>query len=183
VGRNITIEFRWAEGKYDRLRELAAEMVRSKVDVVVTHGAPGALAAKEATTTIPIVVTAVGDILAFGLVKNLSLPGGNLSGSTFFNPELTAKGLELLKKAVPPFVRVAPLSNPDNPINGAIVHAMEQTARSLKVDLRRFHARRPAELEPTFSEMVRAKVGGIVVHEDTTLLANAKAIALLTETQ
>ena len=176
-GRNILIEFRWADGHYDRLPELATELVRLNVNVIVTHGAAGAVAAKQATTTIPIVIAATGDILALGLVQSLAQPGGNITGSTFFNPELAAKRLELLKEAIPPLSRAGLVSNPNNPINGSIVQAMEETARSLKVELRQFETRGPSQLESTFSAMVRARVGGIVIHEDTILLANAKPIA------
>jgi len=176
-GQNILIEFRWADGHYDRLPELAAQLVRLNVDVMVTHGGAGALAAKQATTTIPIVVAATGDILALGLVQSLSQPGGNITGMTFFNPELAAKRLELLKEAIPLLSKVGLVSNPDNPMNGSIVQAMEQTARFLKVELRQFETRGPSALEGTFSAMVRARVGGIVIHEDTILLANARPIA------
>jgi putative tryptophan/tyrosine transport system substrate-binding protein len=96
-GKDIVIEFRWAEGQYDRLPGLAAELVRMNVDVIVTHAAPGAFAAKQATSTIPIVITAIADLAAFGLVKSLARPGGNLTGLSFFNAELTGKRLELLK--------------------------------------------------------------------------------------
>jgi putative ABC transport system substrate-binding protein len=85
-GKNITVESRWAEDKYDRLLDLAAELVRLKVDLIVTHGTPGALAAQRATTTIPIVMAAVGDAVATGLVANIARPGGNITGSTFFSP-------------------------------------------------------------------------------------------------
>jgi len=100
-GRNMLIEFRWAEGNYDRLPALAEELVRLNVDVLVTHASPGALAAKRATSKIPIVITAVGDMLALDLVSSLSRPGGNITGLSIFNPELAAKRLELLKEAFP----------------------------------------------------------------------------------
>ena len=100
-GKNLAIEYRWAEGKYDRLPDLAAELVRLKVDLIVTHGAPGSLAAKQATRTIPIVMAIVGDVVATGLVTSIPRPGGNVTGSTFFFPELSAKRVELLKEAVP----------------------------------------------------------------------------------
>src|SRR5499433_3778331 len=125
--------------------------VRLNVNVIVTHGAAGAVAAKQATTTIPIVIAATGDILALGLVQSLAQPGGNITGSTFFNPELAAKRLELLKEAIPLLSRAALVSNPNNPINGSIVLAMEETARSLKVELRPFETRGPSQLESTFS--------------------------------
>src|SRR6516164_6972514 len=99
-GKNILIEKRWAEGNYDRLPELAAELVALNVDVLVTYATPGALAAKRATTTIPIVVAVTADAIRSGLVPSLSRPGGNLTGQTFFHPELNAKRLELLKEAL-----------------------------------------------------------------------------------
>ena len=90
-GTNITVEYRWAEGRYERLPELAAELVRSNVDLIVTHGTPGSLAAKRATTTIPIVMANIGDPVATGVVASIARPDGNITGQTFFNPELRAK--------------------------------------------------------------------------------------------
>ena len=100
-GRNVVIEYRWADGKYDRLPALFAELIGLRVDVIVTHGTPGGMAAKQATSTIPIVMAAVGDALGSGLVSSLARPGGNVTGLTFFQPELLAKRLELLKEAMP----------------------------------------------------------------------------------
>src|SRR5439155_12152934 len=101
-GKNIVIEYRWAEGKYDRLPDLVAELVALKVDVIVTAGGTApALAAKQATTTIPIVMAGVGDAVAAGLVSSLARPGGNVTGVTDLEPELAAKRLELLKEAIP----------------------------------------------------------------------------------
>jgi ABC-type uncharacterized transport system substrate-binding protein len=113
-GNDIVIEFRWAEGRYDKLPALAAELVRLNVDVIVTHRVPGAIAAKQATSTIPIVITAASDLLAFGLVESLARPGGNLTGSSFFNAELVAKRLELLKELAPSLAKAAALLNADN---------------------------------------------------------------------
>jgi putative ABC transport system substrate-binding protein len=100
-GTNIGIEFRWAEGNYDRLPQLVAELVATNVDVLITHGTPGTRAAKQATITIPIVMAISGDAIATGLVSNLARPEANLTGSTFFLPQLNAKRLELLKEACP----------------------------------------------------------------------------------
>src|SRR5262249_52753470 len=119
-GKTIVIEYRWAEGKYARLPELAAELVRRKVDVLVTHGVPGTLAAKRVTTTIPIVIAAVGDAVASGLVGSLARPEANLTGLSYFLPELTAKRLEVLKEAFPPIAPGAPLVNPSHPPNGPV---------------------------------------------------------------
>src|SRR4051812_35548144 len=108
-GRHLSIEFRWAEGNYDRLPALAEELLRLNIDVLVTHGAAGALAAKKATSTTPIVITAVGDMLTLGLVSSLSRPGGNVTGLSLFTAELSAKRLELIKEAVPSVTRMAML--------------------------------------------------------------------------
>src|SRR5262245_32465554 len=116
-GRNIVIEYRWAEGRYDRLAEFAAELVKLNVDVLVTHSTPGALATKQATSTIPIVVAAVGDPVDRGLVVSLARPGGNLTGLTYFDVEVHAKRLELTKEAIPTLTRVASFVNPANSAN------------------------------------------------------------------
>jgi putative ABC transport system substrate-binding protein len=120
-GKNFVVEYRWAEGNYDLLPQLAAELVRLNVDVLVTYATPGGLAAKQATTTIPIVLIIAGDAIITGLVASLSHPGGNLTGQTFFGPELAAKRLELLKEAVPDSRRVAVLVQPANPAIGRLL--------------------------------------------------------------
>jgi len=117
-GQNIVIEPRWAEGKYDRYAELTAELVRSKVDVLVTVGAAGSQAAKRATKTIPIVMTVVNDPLGGGLVESLAHPGGNLTGLSMMAPDLVGKQLQVLAEIVPKLSRVAILSNPDSPGSG-----------------------------------------------------------------
>jgi putative tryptophan/tyrosine transport system substrate-binding protein len=175
-GKNIVIEYRWAEGKYDRLPNLVAELVALKVDVIVTTGGtPPALAAKHATTTIPIVTTGVGD--AVGLVASLARPGGNITGLTDFVPELHAKRLELLKEAVPRIGRVAFLVNPDNRSTQTALDPLESTARSLKVELQKVEVRRPDELERAFSAMAERRVDAVVTAQDALLNANVKVIA------
>ena len=124
-GTNLLIEYRWAEGNYERLRGLADELVRLKVDVLVTHATPGALAAKSATSTITIVLAAVGDPLALGLVSSLRVPAGNITGLSTFTPELAAKRLELLKEAVPSLTKAALLYNPDNPLSQLVLQEIE----------------------------------------------------------
>ncbi len=116
-GHNILIEYRWAEGRYDRFPEFAAELVRLKVDVFLTAGTPGALAAKQATQTIPIVMALSGDAVGTGLVQSLARPGGNITGLTRMTRDLDGKRLELLKEIVPSLSRVATLLNPANPIS------------------------------------------------------------------
>ena len=152
-GRNVVIEYRWADGQYERLPALFAEIVRLNVNVIVTHGTPGALAAKQVTNTIPVVVAAVGDAEASGVVGSLARPGGNLTGLTFFNPELAAKRLELLKETLPGLTDVGVLLNPVNPINEPIVPTMRRTAEPLKLNLQQFGVRGPAEFEAAFAAM------------------------------
>lgn len=176
-GRNLMIEFRWARGKIERLPELAAELVRLKPDVLVTHGPPGALAAKRATETIPIVMGVVGDPVALGLVVSLARPGGNVTGSTFFVPELNAKRIEILKEAFPRLTRVGVLLKRDNPANASLLQAMGDTAQALKVQLQAVEVRDPVDLDPAVTTLVRAHVGAIAVQEEAMLIAEAARIA------
>jgi putative ABC transport system substrate-binding protein len=183
-GRNIVIEFRWAEGKYDRLPELAAALVRLKVDVIVTSGTPGTRAAKRATATIPIVMAEIGgDPVASGIFASLARPGGNLTGSTFFSPELSAKRLELLKETVPRITQAGVLVNPDNPARRPLIQAVEIRARLLKVGLRQFEARGPNEFGSAFSAMAKSRVDAIVIQEDAMFNVNARAVANLAAKQ
>ena len=177
-GRNLVVEFRWAEGNYDRLPALAEELLRLNIDVLVTHGAAGALAAKKATSTIPIVITAVGDMLALGLVSSLARPGGNVTGLSLFAAELTAKRLELIKEAVPSVTRVAILLNPGNASTQFVLSETEATAKGAGVELRAFEARQPSDFSRVFAAMADQQVGALVIHEDTLLNANANALAI-----
>ena len=176
-GRNIVIEPRWAEGNYDRLPELAAELVRLNVDVIVTSGTPATLAAKQATSTIPIVVAAVGDAVAAGIVGSLARPGGNITGTSFFSPELMSKRLELLKEALPGATRMAFLQNSANSGARADYQAMETAAKALKVDLRSVPVAGLAGFGRAFAAMAEQQVNGVVIQEDSLLNANAKAVA------
>jgi putative tryptophan/tyrosine transport system substrate-binding protein len=177
-GRDYVIEYRWANGHYDRLPALLAELIASKVDVIVAHGTPGALAAKRATATIPVVVAAVGDVLGSGIVSSLSRPGGNITGSTFFQPELAAKRLELLKEAMPDITKVGILLNLTNPMNVPVLPQMNEVAGSRKVVLRQFDARGPADFEGVVEAMA-ASVDAFVILDDATLIAGAPAVAKL----
>ena len=180
-GRNIVIEFRFAQGQYERLPELAAELVRLKVDVIVTHSAPGALAAKQATSVnpIPVVMTNVGDAVGSGIVASLAHPGGNITGDTFYVTELVAKRLEILKDAIPRVKRVAMLVNPDNAAMGQYLSATEVAARELNLALSTHHARSPRDLDDAFAAMKKASVDALTVVEDVVLIANFKKIAEL----
>jgi putative ABC transport system substrate-binding protein len=182
-GQNLVIEFRWAEGKYERLPELATELVRLKPDVLVTHGVPGTLAAKRATDTIPIVIGVVGEAVAIGAVDSLARPGGNVTGLSFFVPELNAKRLEILKEAFPRLSRVGVLLNRENPVNTIVLKTMENTAQALRIQLQSVEARDAADVEHAVSTLVTRRAGAIAVQDDAMLLAQAERIADLARKQ
>jgi putative tryptophan/tyrosine transport system substrate-binding protein len=178
-GKSILIEYRFAQGQYDRLPELAAELVKLNVNVIVTHSVPGALAAKEATAAshIPVVMTNVSDAIGAGIVASLARPGGNVTGDTFFVPELAAKRLELLKDANPGLHRVGVLVNPDNAATSQALLAMDVAGKWLNVAVIRFDVRRPADLDGAFAAMTRQNVGAVAVIEDIVLIQNHRKIA------
>ena len=178
-GKDIVIEYRWAEGKYEHLPELAAELVRLDVRVIVTHGTPGSLAAKRATTTVPIVMAITGDAVATGLVQSIARPGANITGSTFFFPELNAKRLELIKEAVPHIRRVGVLLNPDNLSHAPALKAMEEAAKSLRLEIHPFAVTDPGQFASAFSTMIEKQMEAVEVVDDRMLYANGKTIANL----
>jgi putative ABC transport system substrate-binding protein len=178
-GKNVIFDFRWADEDYDRLPSLAADLLRLKVDLLVTYGTPASLAAKHATTTIPIVMVHSGDAVAAGIVASLARPGGNLTGSTYFLPELMAKRLELLKDAVPRISKVAILVKPDNPFFAPAIRALEAAADALKIRLQQFEAGAPSEFEAAFSAMSKSRVDAVVILEDAVFVAHVKTIAEL----
>jgi putative tryptophan/tyrosine transport system substrate-binding protein len=177
-GTNLLIEYRWAQGDYERLRELMDELVRSNVDVIVTHGTPAALIAKQATATIPVVVALLGDPVASGIVASVARPGGNITGQSFFSPELAAKRIELLKELTPQVARIAVLMNPGNPVvMGAELQAMENTAKSLKVEIQQVLVREPNEFERAFDQVQDGPAVAVAITDDSMLIANMRAIA------
>ena len=180
-GKNVTLESRWAESDYQRLPVLAAELLRLNVDLILTHGTPGAQAAKKATSTVPIVVAVMGDPQATGVVQNLARPGSNLTGTTFFFPELNAKRIQILKEAVPNMKRIAVLLNDANPGNVVTFDAMAQTARSIGVEAIRVVAHSANDLEAAFTEMRKARADAVALYEDPLFLAEAPRLAALAE--
>ena len=176
-GKNLVIEFRWADGNYDRLPVLASELVRLKIDVLVTAGSPGTLAARRATTTIPIVMAVTGDAVSAGLVSSLAQPGGNVTESTLFGPEHNVKRLELLKEVMPRLARAAFLFNPDNPSSVTENREIESAAKSMKLEISYFEARKPAEFDAAFKAMAKRQAGAVVVTDDAMLNSNSKRIA------
>jgi putative tryptophan/tyrosine transport system substrate-binding protein len=178
-GSDLIVEYRWADSDYARLPALLAELISLKVDVILTHGTAGGMAAKQATSTIPIVIAVVGDAVASGLVASLARPGGNVTGLTFFQPELNAKRLELLKETVPDLMDVGVLLNPNNQMNEPVLPQVANVAQSLGIRLHQFNAREPREFEAAFTDMKAKQVRAFVVFDDAMLVGNAKAIAAL----
>jgi putative ABC transport system substrate-binding protein len=176
-GKNIAIEVRSADGKYDRLPELAAELVKLKVDVIVAFGSKAVSAATRATATIPIVDPSMGDPVASGLATSLARPGGNVTGLGQFSGEAGAKRLELLKEAVPRITRVAVLINPANTSSPQQVQAMRVTADALQLELQALEVRNAKEIGPTFAAMAQGRIEAIVVATDTLFRVNHIEIA------
>ena len=165
-GRSVVIEYRDAEGKYDRLPARAAELVALKVDVIVAADTPAALAAKQATRTLPIVFIGAGDPVTIGLVTSLARPGGNVTGLSLLAPELVGKRLELLKQAVPGVGRVAALWQPGfvgERTEKDMLKEVEVAARALGVRLQFVEARGPADFDRAFSDMTRARADALTV--------------------
>jgi putative ABC transport system substrate-binding protein len=178
-GANIIIEYRWAEGRYERLSELAAELVRFNVDLIVTHATPGSLAAKGATTKIPIVVAVIGDPVASGIVASIARPGGNITGQSFFNAELRAKRIEFLKELMPRLTQVAVILNADNPATGSEFQVMQATAQSLNIKLQPFQLRGPSELVSAVERMEQSGMEAVETGDDPLSTGNAGVIAAL----
>jgi putative ABC transport system substrate-binding protein len=178
--QSIAIEYRYADGLLDRLPGLAAELVRLEVDVIVAAPAAAAVAAKNATATIPIVMSGVGLPVQLGLIANLARPGGNVSGVAFdAGSEMYTKGLELLKDVVPRARRIAALWNPSNPARAAATDAVNSAARSIGMQLLNLEARAPAEIDAAFASMVKERVGALLVVADALFAAHRERIAQL----
>jgi putative tryptophan/tyrosine transport system substrate-binding protein len=178
-GKNIAIVYQFAEGDYDRLPALASELVTLKVDTIVTHSTPGARAAKQATSTIPIVVTAAADLVSSGLVPSIARPGGNLTGLTFFFAEICAKRVELIKEAVPGATRLGVLVNPANPSGEMALTAMARAAGSLQVELLPVKVIAPDDIAGAFAMLVSRGAQALTFIEDPLLISNAPYIAQL----
>ena len=170
-GRNIVIELPYTEGKLDRLPDVAAELVRLKVEVMVTTGTTGALAAKEATSTIPIVMTTGADPVAIGLIASLARPGGNITGLTSVSTDLAGKRLELLKETVPRLTRVGILWNPADPGSTAVFKETETVARSLGVQVQSLEVRSPNDFESAFKAATGGRAHALIIVQ--TALINA----------
>ena len=178
-GRDFAIETRFADGKPERLPELAEQLVRKRVDVLLVGSTPGALAAKKATSTIPIVMVTTGDPVGGGLVASLARPGGNLTGVTALGEVLTVKRLELLKEAVPRVTRVAVLTNPASPYTVSFLRERESAARALGVQLQVLQAQDPTKLEQAFAAMAGERAGALMVLTDVMFINHRRRIVEL----
>jgi putative ABC transport system substrate-binding protein len=179
-GKNIAIEYRWAEGKIERLPDLAAELVRLRVNVIVAGGSPGIRAAKNATSAIPIVFAGLGtDPVEIGFVASLARPGGNITGVGTGGPELYGKRLELLKEAVPGLSRAGYLRNPDNPasrLTGKEIHA---AAQALGLQIQILEVRKADDLDDAFQAARRAQAGGLIVAQTPPINTELKRVVNL----
>jgi putative tryptophan/tyrosine transport system substrate-binding protein len=162
-GRNVAIEYHWAEGQYDRLPALAADLVRAQVAVLAATSTPAAIAAKAATTTVPIVFTTSSDPVQLGLAASLSRPGGNLTGATQLNIEVTPKRLEILHELVPAAKVFALLVNPTNPYAGILSQNLQAAAGTLGLQLNILHASTEQELDTVFATWIQSRSGGLVI--------------------
>jgi putative tryptophan/tyrosine transport system substrate-binding protein len=180
-GRNVIIEYRWAEGRNDRLPALAAELVRLPVNVIVCAGStPAAIAAKAAITTTPIVFTTSGDPVQIGLVASLSRPGGNLTGVTTLNVEIEAKRLEVLHELVPRATIIAGLVNPTNPSSETETRDLQTAARTLGLTLHVLHASTEQEIDTAFMTLVQLRAGALLIGADALFNSLSEQLAVLT---
>jgi ABC-type uncharacterized transport system substrate-binding protein len=176
-GQNVIFEPRWGDGQMGRLGGLAAELVDAKTDILVTAGSEAALAAKQVTSSIPIVTATGGDPVAMGLAASLARPGGNVTGVISLIGELTGKRLELLKQLVPRASRVAFLRDPDNRSSALSLRDGERVAKSVGVVVQSFGVRGPGDLDAAFSAMKRARADAVILGENTVLIADRRRIA------
>jgi len=178
-GKNISFEYRSAEGNYARLPALVADLVQRKVDLIVTVGTAQTQAAKKATATIPIVMVGAADPVASGLVASLARPGGNVTGTSNISPPLMVKRLELLREVRPSIKRVGVLVNPSNPAQRLSAEAVEAAGKPLKIDVHRFEVKTHDEIAAAFAAMAKQHVEAVAVANDSILIANARVIAQL----
>ena len=178
-GKNLVVEARWAEGRYERLPALMADVVGRKVDILVTYSTPGAIAAKSATREVPIVVASMGDPIGSGLVPSLARPGGNLTGlSAGWNERIGGKWLELLKETVPRLSTVALIANPDNPAERELGEQLQAMAPMQHLKLEIIEVRSPEALDRAFKE-ARRRAQAVVVSGGTVAMVQRRQIAAL----
>ena len=178
-GQNVAIEYRWADGQYDRLPALAADLVRRQVAVIIAN-TPAVPAAKAAATTIPIVFQTGGDPVATGFVASLNRPDGNLTGVATLNVELGPKRLELLRELVPAATLIALLINPTNPNADAQTRGLQVAARTLRLELRVLHASDERDFDMAFATLIQLRAGALVIGPDALFITESERLAALT---
>jgi putative tryptophan/tyrosine transport system substrate-binding protein len=178
-GRNLTLDLRYPGEQYARLPELAAELVKLKVDVIATMGTPATQAAKNATKTIPIVMESLSDVVASGLVSNLARPGGNITGISGFSPELSGKRLELVREIVPRVERIGVLINRANPATAPNLRATEAAAQQMRIRLHIVDVRQPGDVPAAFDAVIRARSEALVLVADPLLFSETARITEL----
>jgi putative tryptophan/tyrosine transport system substrate-binding protein len=181
-GRNISFEYRFADGKDEALPKLAAELVQLRLDAILTDGTTATQAAKNATRTVPIVMAVSNDPLASGFVASLNRPGGNITGISVLAPELAGRRLQLLTEMVPGLGRVAVLLKPSNPSHAVLLTQMQTAAQSLNVELRVVEAAAPDKLESAFAAITAARAGALIVLADSMFFGQTPRLVALTAT-
>jgi putative ABC transport system substrate-binding protein len=177
--KNLKIEWRFADGRYESLPGMAAELVRLKVDMIFATGTPAIGAAQKSTTTIPIVMVDIADPVGAGFVKSLANPGGNITGLSNLNVDISPKLLEMLISMVPKLSRVAVLVNPANPSTALVLKSVQAAAQRVKVMVQPVEAQTPQEIEKAFSAMARGKAGAVIVPREALFLQQMRLIAEL----
>jgi putative tryptophan/tyrosine transport system substrate-binding protein len=179
-GQNVAVEYRWAQGQYDRFAEFAAEFIRRQVAVIAaTGGEPSPQSAKAATQTIPIVFTANGDPISEGLVASLRRPEGNVTGITIFGPAAVTKRVQLMEQLVPQATTIAYLMNPNHPSGDIELSAAQTAARSLRKEMLVFRASNESELDAAFTTMAQRQIGALVVASDPFFYSRRGELASL----
>jgi ABC-type uncharacterized transport system substrate-binding protein len=178
-GRNLVIEWRFAEGRYERLPAMAKELVELNVDAILALGPPGVMAARDATKTTPIVMVMSSDPVAAGVVKSLASPGDNVTGLSNLGGDLGSKHLELLREMLPKLSRASVLLNPDNPSAKSVLESIRHAARNVGVEVLPTHARTPAEIDRAFAAMTEQRTGGVLVSLDPFFIQQRAQIATL----
>jgi putative ABC transport system substrate-binding protein len=182
-GRNIVIEYRWADGKYDQFPELVAELIAAKVDAIVTAGTPAALAMKKATTTVPLVMVAVGDPVGTGLVPSLARPGGNLTGLSSIAPDLEGKRLQLLREVVPALSHVAMFINSLNPFHVSSMNQARAAAQAMGIKLQLHDIRKSEDLDDAFAAIRKERPDTLLILADRVFLHNRERMMDFTKEQ
>jgi putative ABC transport system substrate-binding protein len=180
-GQNLSIDVRWPQGSFDQDPSVVTELVNSNVDVIVTWGTPATIEARRATSTIPIVMAAVGDPVALGLIASLARPGGNITGLSVISVDLSAKLMELFAELVPGMKRVGVVQNPNNPGTAMMLRETEDAIRKLNMQVQVVNAQTSDDFDRAFAQLSAGSVGGVVLIADATVIEHSRRIAELAQ--